>query len=839
MTFPSSTLESSATTIFAMASPIAPVIVHDLVKRYGEVEAVRGVSFEVGAGEIFGLLGPNGAGKTSTLECVIGLRVPDGGSIQVCGIDARKYPAEVKRKLGAQLQSTALQDKITPREALRLFGSFYANSASPQSLIDRFSLGEKADAAFDSLSGGQKQRLALALAFVNRPEVVFLDEPTTGLDPQSRRELHKLIQQVRSEGHTVVLTTHYIEEAEQLCDRIAIIDHGKVIASGTPRELIESSKSLPRIVIRATRPLEQSLLGALSAVREMAPVRDGEGWELRTTNVSQTAIELVQLVQRQENELLDLQVRKPSLEDVFIELTGIRLARVIRPSRRVLWTRIRVHGTRRVQSTDMPGLLQHLLITLRLNFRSKQALFLGYVFPVFYLVVFAAIFRDQLGQEFGPVLVISILGGACFGMPTSMVSERERGVWRRYRLLPAATGGLIFSTMVARFLIVASAALLQYLLAIWWYHLHPPAHPGQLLVAFTFVAFAFLGMGLVIAMLADTVPAVQALGQAVFLPMIVIGGVGVPLYVLPHWAKHVADFLPGRYAVAAMQNCIDGKGLESASFDMLALMLIGIAGIAAGQRLFRWEGGQKLPASARGWALLALAPWAAVGIAATVQARAAGPQISNPIVDAVVPKHQPAASTQTSQTQPTTLATGAASTTGPSVAATQPPLPKDWQSVTDAQIDHITYDDLQPDQGDVTPVAPNLDNLNDDAKKRMDDLATALSDWKGTLEPDELQKVRNLLSVAAVADVLQDVNESQIPLIIFDRLKMTVPKDDLIKILAYMSLKPDEGTFPTGMPELKLDVTIPEDQVRERAVAYGQKLLGRLLGKLPVKTVDQ
>ncbi len=472
-------------------------------------------------------------------------------------------------------------------------------------------------------------------------------------------------------------------------------------------------------------------------------------------------------------------------------------------------------------------------MTIRLNFRSKQALVLGYVFPVFYLVVFAAIFKAQLSQEFGPVLVISVLGGACFGMPTSMVSERERGVWRRYRLLPAATGGLIFSTMVARYLLVASAALLQYLLAMWWYHLHPPAHPGQLIVAFTFVAFAFLGMGLVIAMLADTVPAVQGLGQSIFLPIIIIGGVGVPLNILPHWARHVADFLPGRYAVEAMQFCIDGKGLEAAGFDLLSLMLIGIAGLAAGQKLFRWEVGQKLAAAARGWALVALAPWAAVGIAATVQARNAAPQKTNPILEAVLPK---TAATQSSQAQPTTSPTTGPST-GPSAAV--PPPPKDWQSVTDAQIDGIKYDDLQPDQGEVTPVAPNLDSLSDDGKKRMDDLATALSDWKGTLEPDELQKVRNLLSIAAVADVMQDVNESQIPLIIYDRLKMTVPKDDLIKILAYITLKPDDGDYPTGMPELKLDVTLPEDQVRERAVAYGEKLLGRLLGKLPVKNVDQ
>ncbi len=306
-------------------TPPVPVIVRDLVKRYGDVEAVRGVSFDVRAGEIFGLLGPNGAGKTSTLECVIGLRVPDGGSIQVCGLDARTHPAKVKRRLGAQLQSTALQDKITPREALRLFGSFYSNAVEPRTLIERFSLQEKADASFDSLSGGQKQRLALALAFVNNPQVVFLDEPTTGLDPQSRRELHKLIQQVRAEGHTVVLTTHYIEEAHQLCDRIAIIDHGKVIASGSPRELVASSKSLPRVVIRAARTLERSVLAALPAVQDASPTNSDDGWELKTTNISQTTIDVVQLLHRQGNELLDLHVQRPSLEDVFIELTGSRL----------------------------------------------------------------------------------------------------------------------------------------------------------------------------------------------------------------------------------------------------------------------------------------------------------------------------------------------------------------------------------------------------------------------------------------------------------------------------------------------------------------------------------
>ena len=299
------------------------LIVQNLTKRYGNVEAVRGVSFEVVDGEIFGLLGPNGAGKTSTLECVIGLRQPDGGSVSVCGLDAVKEPEKVKQRIGAALQSTALQDKITPREALKLFGSFYTRHADLDSLIHRFLLTEKADAPFDSLSGGQKQRLALALAFVNEPDVLFLDEPTTGLDPQSRRELHQSILKMKEEGHTVLLTTHYIEEAHLLCDRIAIIDHGKVIVTGRPDDLIANAKAMPRVTMRAARPVDPALLGSLPGVA--GAEAHGDTMQLKTSNVSHTVIELVRLLDAQQNELLDLQVQKPSLEDVFIELTGTSL----------------------------------------------------------------------------------------------------------------------------------------------------------------------------------------------------------------------------------------------------------------------------------------------------------------------------------------------------------------------------------------------------------------------------------------------------------------------------------------------------------------------------------
>jgi ABC-2 type transport system ATP-binding protein len=299
------------------------VVVENLRKRYGAVEAVRGVSFEVPQGAIFGLLGPNGAGKTTTIECVIGLRQPDAGSIHIGGIDALAHPDQIKQKLGAQLQATALQDKITPREALNLFASFYRERADAQKLIERFSLEEKADKPFDSLSGGQKQRLALALAFVNEPEVLFLDEPTSGLDPQSRHELHTAIAQMRAEGYTVLLTTHYIEEAQRLCDQIAIIDHGKIIAQGSPRELIERSKALPQITLRAARPIDVAHVAQFPCVADAGLCE--QGLRMSVHSVSRAVIEVVNVLESQGNELLDLQIHQPSLESVFIELTGTSL----------------------------------------------------------------------------------------------------------------------------------------------------------------------------------------------------------------------------------------------------------------------------------------------------------------------------------------------------------------------------------------------------------------------------------------------------------------------------------------------------------------------------------
>ena len=296
------------------------VVVRDLHKRYDGAHAARGVSFEIAPREVFGLLGPNGAGKTTTVECVIGLREPDEGRIEVCGIDARRRPHDVKQKIGAALQTTALQDKITAREALGLFGAFYRERAEPQELLARFALADKADAAFETLSGGQRQRLALALAFVNKPEVVFLDEPTSGLDAQSRRDLHGAIRQMKEDGHTVLVTTHDIDEAQQLCDRVAIIDRGKVIAIGAPRELMGRSSAVPSVALVTSRPLDRGWLERLPGVGDVQC--DGSSARFTTASVGRTMTELAKGLETQGIDVVELHVQKASLEDVFLELTS-------------------------------------------------------------------------------------------------------------------------------------------------------------------------------------------------------------------------------------------------------------------------------------------------------------------------------------------------------------------------------------------------------------------------------------------------------------------------------------------------------------------------------------
>src|SRR5215471_17161045 len=234
---------------------VPSVHVEGLQKRYGSFHAVKGLGFDIYPGEVFGLLGPNGAGKTTTVEILEGLRPRDGGSVAVLGIDPGRDSRALKDRIGVCLQSTNLPGRITLREALQLFASLYSKTIDGDALLARLQLWEKRDSPYGKLSGGQKQRLALALALVNDPQMLFLDEPSAGLDPQARLEIHALVQDLRREQRTILLTTHYIEEAEKLCDRVAIVDEGRIVAMGTPDEIRSRAAGQSRVEIVCDRPL--------------------------------------------------------------------------------------------------------------------------------------------------------------------------------------------------------------------------------------------------------------------------------------------------------------------------------------------------------------------------------------------------------------------------------------------------------------------------------------------------------------------------------------------------------------------------------------------------------
>lgn len=296
-----------------------------LTKRYGSHVAVDGLSLEVRAGEIVGLLGPNGAGKTTAIEIMEGLRKPDSGSCQICGFDVLAQTREVRQRIGLSLQSANVPAYVTVQELISLYASLYPNPVPRDQLLDQFQLREKAKSVCTALSGGQKQRLALALALVGRPEVVFLDEPTTGLDPQARHNLWDTILTLKEGGQAVLISTHYMDEAQRLCDRVVIMDRGKIIAQGCPLELIREYCPQSTIVFGlsgASAHLSAlSQLSAVSAVESDGP----DQAVISTTDVAQTLTELAHYAREHDLGLDNLHIRSATLEDVFITLTGRRL----------------------------------------------------------------------------------------------------------------------------------------------------------------------------------------------------------------------------------------------------------------------------------------------------------------------------------------------------------------------------------------------------------------------------------------------------------------------------------------------------------------------------------
>ena len=304
-----------------MSTPI--IEVSALNKSYGRKVAVEDVSFTVDKGEIFGIVGPNGAGKTTTVECIEGLRKPDGGFVRVLGLDPERDGAELRQRVGAQLQESDLPEKLKVWEALDLYASFYPRPAKWGALLESLGLAEARNTRFGKLSGGQKQRLSIALALVGSPEVAVLDELTTGLDPHARRETWDLIEGIRERGVTVVLVTHFMEEAERLCDRIAVVDSGRVVAIDTPAGLVSRVQAEQRIRFDVSGPLDDSLLTALPEVRQLTRT----GSQIVVTGTGNLLNAVITVLARHEIVAVDLRVEQASLDDAFVALTGRELDR--------------------------------------------------------------------------------------------------------------------------------------------------------------------------------------------------------------------------------------------------------------------------------------------------------------------------------------------------------------------------------------------------------------------------------------------------------------------------------------------------------------------------------
>ena len=299
-----------------------PIQVEELRKNYGDLAAVKGIDFEVRSGEVFGLLGPNGAGKTTTVEILEGLRARSGGRVWVLECDPEVQPKRLKDRVGVCLQATRLQEKIKVREAMELFGALYTRTVDSGQLLKRLQLWEKREAQYSQLSGGQKQRLALALALLNDPQVLFLDEPSAGLDPQARLEIYGLVQDLRREQRTILLTTHYIEEAEKLCDRVAIVDEGRIVAMGTPRQIQEKTLASSTIELECAQALQDGPLPQWVGAEKSSLDESRTRIAVTCNRPARTIVELVKWLDEKGIELADIRIKRPSLEDAFIELTG-------------------------------------------------------------------------------------------------------------------------------------------------------------------------------------------------------------------------------------------------------------------------------------------------------------------------------------------------------------------------------------------------------------------------------------------------------------------------------------------------------------------------------------
>jgi ABC-2 type transport system ATP-binding protein len=584
--------------------------IEHLRKEYGETVAVRDITFSVEDGEIFGLLGPNGAGKTTTVETMVGLRVPDAGTIRVLGLDPQTGKAELRRRVGVQLQESALQAKLRVKEAVALYASFYEDSEDPAHLLDALDLSSKRNDYYSALSGGQKQRLAVVLALIGRPKIAVLDELTTGLDPSARHSAWQLVEEIRDRGVTIVLVTHYMDEAERLCDRVALIDHGDVIALDTPERLADQGTHGKQVRFRPSAPFDDAVLAGLPEVSNV----EHDGSRVVVSGSGNLVNAVILTLDRQGVTADDVRLESGTLEDAFLSLTGREIHEdqpatatatagqrdgsvSVRERRGAnLATSLRSRPRR----GSLPkGSWRTLVGTeWRLTRRTPVGLIWGVGLPVLLLVIFgslpsfsetpAALGGLTVFEAYLPILIaVSMSLLALVSLPIPLATYRESRILKQMETTPIPPTWVLGAQVVINLGLLGVAMFLIVVIGTLAFGSHFPRDIPGFLLSLVLGAAAMFALGILIAAIARTARAAGAIGGALFYPMAFLAGLWFPVQLMATPLRLVSHLTPLGAAVDAMQTSIAGN---FPSWRDLLVMIAWTAGLTfAAVNQFRWE----------------------------------------------------------------------------------------------------------------------------------------------------------------------------------------------------------------------------------------------------------
>lgn len=573
------------------------VQISHLRKTYGETVAVSDLSLSVTEGEIFGILGPNGAGKTTTVECVIGLRHPDSGSVQVMGLDPAQAPEQLHLIVGVQLQASVLPAKLKVGEILDLYQSFYPRAADIDELAETLGLTEKRGEYYRSLSGGQKQRLSIALALIGQPKIAVLDEMTTGLDPHARHDTWNLIEHVRDRGVTIVLVTHYMEEAERLCDRVALLDQGQIVALDSPQGLARQAAGAKQVRFVPSGPFDDRLLTDLP---EVTGVKHYDG-QVQVSGSGDLVTAVIITLDGAGVIAHDVELTATNLEDAFLRLTGHSLDVAHQPP----LSRRRRGGPGAATNARLPLLPKAtprsafrklVLNEFRLAWRQPIGLIVGLFLPVLVLVIFSSLFRGHskaLGgltfpDAYLPVLIVFVLAAlALFSLPTPLATYREQGILRRLSTTPVPPSWVLGAQLAVHACIAVTGLIILIAVATTGFGVKAPSSIGGFVLSVVLSAVAVFGVGLWITGVARTAAVAGGVAWLVFYPLMFFAGLFVPRQELPANLRDAGDATPLGASVEALQHAMHNGFPAAWSLLTLAAYAVVFGWLAI--RFFRWE----------------------------------------------------------------------------------------------------------------------------------------------------------------------------------------------------------------------------------------------------------